>query len=297
MASRGARRVLQPILYIGLAALAHVLLFLIPGVGGGKSGTGTLRGVRIKAIAGGGTGERAGTGGRAVGVRDPREKASTAEPAPPVVAENSHSSVGGGAAGQAVETAGTILGTGSRIGTGGSPGHGGPGGMDGSTKKSEIDSYLDRLKSKSVQGWARETANQNRQDWKSAVKAEDRPAVVKDRGSDGGSRPGPGPGYLDPRVKVVVTSYPSTGIERRHTQIPYPDRKVQKNRFTAGWWNVYVQIRTDATGKIARRDVLRPETNGPLERIFVEQVNREIDKWSFDPKEAEINVDVRFYVE
>ena len=108
---------------------------------------------------------------------------------------------------------------------------------------------------------------------------------------------GAGAGYLDPRVKVVVTSYPPTGIEQRYTQVPYPDRKIKQHQFTSGWWNVYVQIRTDSTGKVVRRDVLRPETNGPLEKIFVTQVNQEIDKWSFDRKEAEINIDVRFYVE
>jgi hypothetical protein len=108
---------------------------------------------------------------------------------------------------------------------------------------------------------------------------------------------GSGTGYLDPRVKMVVTSYPPTGIEQGHTQVPYPDRKIRKHQFTTGWWNVYVQLRTDATGRVVRRAVLRPETNGPLEKIFVTQVNQEIDKWSFDRKEAEINVDVRFYVE
>jgi len=96
---------------------------------------------------------------------------------------------------------------------------------------------------------------------------------------------------------MVVTSYPPTGIEQRYTQVPYPDRKIRKHQFTSGWWNVYVQIRTDATGKVARRTVLLPETNGPLEKIFVDQVNQEIDKWSFDRKAAEINIDVRFFVE
>ena len=108
---------------------------------------------------------------------------------------------------------------------------------------------------------------------------------------------GAGTGYMDPRVKMVVTSYPPTGIEQGHTQVPYPDRKIRKHQFTTGWWNVYVQLRTDATGRVVRRAVLRPETSGPLEKIFVMQVNQEIDKWSFDPKEAEINIDVRFYVE
>jgi len=163
--------------------------------------------------------------------------------------------------------------------------------------ETEFGSYLARLKSNSVQGWARESANQKRQDWKGTGKAVDRSEAYRESRADGGRRTGPGTGYLDPRVKVVVTSYPRTEIEQRHTQVPYPDRKFKKQQFTSGWWNVYIQVRTDATGKVVRKNILQPETDGALERIFVEQVNQEIDKWSFDPKEAEINVDVRFYVE
>ena len=180
--------------------------------------------------------------------------------------------------------------------------HGGREGSGAHQQETEFGSYLERLKSNSVQGWARESANQRRQDWKSTTKVEDRARTFRDSKTDGGrsTRPGTdgsGTVFLDPRVKVVVTSYPSTGIENRHTQVPYPNRKITKHQFTSGWWNVYIQIHTDATGKVTRRDLLRPETNGPLERIFVMQVNQEIDKWSFDPKEAEINIDVRFYVE
>jgi hypothetical protein len=96
---------------------------------------------------------------------------------------------------------------------------------------------------------------------------------------------------------VVVTSYPPTSIEHSHTQVTYPDLKVKKTRYTSGWWNVYIQIRTDGGGNVIRTDLLRPETDGPLEKIFVAQVRREIARWSFDRTAAEINVDVRFYVE
>ena len=96
---------------------------------------------------------------------------------------------------------------------------------------------------------------------------------------------------------MVVTSYPPTSIERRHTQVSYPDLKVKKHQYTSGWWNVFIQIRTDGGGNVIRTDLLRPETDGPLEKIFVEQVRREIARWSFDRTAAEINVDVRFYVE
>ncbi|HQU13835.1 MAG TPA: hypothetical protein PKV70_06260, partial [Thermodesulfobacteriota bacterium] len=70
-----------------------------------------------------------------------------------------------------------------------------------------------------------------------------------------------------------------------------------KTQYTSGWWNVYIQIRTDGGGNVIRTDLLRPETDGPLEKIFVAQVRREIARWSFDRTAAEINVDVRFYVE
>jgi len=102
---------------------------------------------------------------------------------------------------------------------------------------------------------------------------------------------------MDPRVRMIVTSYPSTGIERRYTPVRYPDLKFKKHEYTSGWWNVYIEIRTDKSGKVARYDVLRPETDGDLEKQFVAQVKKEIANWSFDPAEAEIHVDVRFYVE
>jgi len=106
-----------------------------------------------------------------------------------------------------------------------------------------------------------------------------------------------GGGYLDSRVKMVVTSYPPTSIERRHTHVSYPDLKIRKHQYTSGWWNVFIQIKTDAGGNVIRTELLRPETDGPLEKIFVEQVRREIAQWSFDRTAAEINVDVRFHVE
>jgi hypothetical protein len=251
--------------------LAHALLFLIPGVGG-RTESGQTRGVRLRVQ--GEPGSRAASAPPAPAspaTRNPPEVGT-----PPETAEKAYSSIGGGIEG---------------------PGSGPP-------VETEFGSYLARLKSEGVQGWAKESASQQRQGWRGTGKAGGMRAAggTPPEASGGGKGRNPGAGgtgtgFLDPRVKVVVTSYPPTGIEQRHTHIPYPDRKVKKHQFTSGWWNVYVQVRTDATGKIARRDVLLPETNGPLERIFVEQVNQEIDKWSFDRKEAEINVDVRFYVE
>jgi outer membrane biosynthesis protein TonB len=112
---------------------------------------------------------------------------------------------------------------------------------------------------------------------------------------------------MDTRVNMVVTQYPVGGgtgssgqgrnIEHRFRPVPYPDLKIRKSKFTAGWWNVYIELKTDASGSVTRMDVLRPETNGALEKQFVDQVKREIGKWTFNAEETEIHVDVRFYVE
>ncbi len=102
---------------------------------------------------------------------------------------------------------------------------------------------------------------------------------------------------------MVVTSYAGkTGaflarLDSRLSQVPYPDLKVRKAQYTSGWWNVYFQLRTDQSGRVVSAKKLLPVTDGALVTIFVEQVRREIARWSFDPVEAEINVDVRFYVE
>lgn len=86
-------------------------------------------------------------------------------------------------------------------------------------------------------------------------------------------------------------------VEGRFKPVPYPDLKIKKSRFTSGWWNVYIELRTTAEGRIERTDVLRPETKGPQEKVFIDQVTREMARWTFEPGRSEIHVDVRFYVE
>ena len=279
METRGVRRFLQPALYVGLAALAHALLFLIP-AGSGKREAGRTRGVRLRVV-----GETLGTAPPGVPFR----------PVPARPAVEGNDSRPGGAPGQG-RGRGTDPSDPS-AGGGGSPGQG-PGGPGAPPAASEFGSYLARLKSEGVQGWARDSAGQMRQGWKGSGKTGAGWGAGTGSG-DGSGRGGAGPGggYMDPRVQMVVTSYPPTGIERRHTVVPYPDLKVKKNQFTSGWWNVYIQMHTDADGNVVRSQVLRPETDGVLEKIFVEQVKREIAKWSFDRMAAEIIVDVRFYVE
>jgi hypothetical protein len=187
---------------------------------------------------------------------------------------------------------------------------GAEGGKGNAPPLSEYSSYLARLRSEGVQGWARDTARSSRLGWKGTG--------VKGRGTDEGLGSGSGPGlgslegsgtgYLDPRVRMVVTSYPLDAqgnviekriinLENRFSQVPYPDRQFRKSEYTSGWWNVYIEIRTDENGNVIRYDVLRPETDGKLERLFVQQVKKEIERWDFDPVSAKIHVDVRFHVE
>jgi hypothetical protein len=182
--------------------------------------------------------------------------------------------------------------------------------------QTEFGKYLASIKSRNVQGWAKESALKSQQGWKGTGAGAGGTGSGGGWGSGSGGKGGAGSGaggsgsgksgsgtggngaiYMDPRVKLVVTSYPSTGIERTHGQIPYPNLKFKQSKFTAGWWNVYIKVRTDAGGNPVNIEVLRPETDGQLERQFLDQVRKEVKKWDFDPKEAEIHVDVRFYVE
>ncbi|GAB4231315.1 MAG: hypothetical protein OHK0028_06240 [Deltaproteobacteria bacterium] len=296
MPGRGVRKVLQPALYLAVALSVHALLFLVPSGTGTRRGEDSVRGVRIRTIGG------------PPSISAPQASPAPAPPARPERVERSPFPVDrggspgvaggggspaapGGAGGSSVGTQG---GTGERASAGTSP----PAG--------EFGAYLARLRSEGVQGWARDSAGRMRQGWKGSGKGGGA-GIGAGTGTggagggvgdgSGGGGGGKGGGYLDPRVRMVVTSYPRTSIEERYTQVRYPDWKVKKANYTAGWWNVYLQIRTDGAGKVTALRVLRPETDGPLERIFVAQVRREVDRWTFDRTAAEINVDVRFHVE
>ncbi|RJP23692.1 MAG: hypothetical protein C4529_03625 [Deltaproteobacteria bacterium] len=270
----GARRFLQPALYLAVAVLAHGLLFLIPGEWG-KPDSGTTRGIRVKV-----------QGEARSAAATPRPATATSPPtasaAPSALARKDSAPGAPGGGGGTESTGGPVAGD--------------------APPTSEYGSYLARLKSEGVQGWARDSAGKLRQGWKGSGKSGNGwgggSGTGTGSGTGGGTGPGTGGGgYLDPRVRTVVTSYPPTSIEKRHTQVPYPEIRVRKHEYVTGWWNVYIQVWTDGQGKVVRKTVLRPETDGALERIFITQVKREIEKWSFERKEAEINVDVRFYVE
>jgi hypothetical protein len=292
LTSRGLRSLLQPILYVGIAALLHGLVLLIP-VGGvsGKPDSQTTRGIRVRAYVDAPATPRSGS--------VPKDPTT---PMPPVTAGKNQSTLGNGG-----QPAGSIVG-GNPAGPPG-PGGGAPGAPGGEPGSGDpplgvYDQYLAKLRSEDVQGWARESSKNMRQGWKGTGSGTGPgggwgPGAGRGGGGKGalGGKGSGGSGYLDPRVRMVVTSYPSTGIDRRYTVVPYPEIKVKKSEYTSGWWNVYIEILTDANGNITKYDVLRPETGGALEKLFVEQVRKEIARWSFDPTPAEIHVDVRFHVE
>jgi hypothetical protein len=320
LAGRRLRSFLEPVLYLGIAALFHGLLFLIPGGSPAKKErVEKVRGVRIRSFA-----ERPAPAApaRTAAVQPPPspqpQPAKTLPPpsAPPVVKEQHFSMLGsrtangesfapsttpGGAKGAGVSTSGAG-------GSASSPSVA----REGAAPKSEFGNYLSKLQSSGVQGWAKESAQKNRQGWKGNGSGGTGGGEGwlggpggsgSGQGGSGTGRSGSGTGgdgasaYMDPRVRMVVTSYPPTGIERRYTQVPYPNLKFKKNKFNVGWCNVYLKIKTDSDGTPVSTEVLRPENEGVLERQFLDQVKKEVGKWTFDPKEAEIHVDVRFYVE
>ncbi len=300
MAVRGLRSVLQPGLYIGIAFLLHAALFLVPLGGIGKQDVQTTRGIRVKVISQVPAYSRSAPA-------EPQRLPPTAPRNPPPRIDTALPADGGGSAPTSPGYAGNETGGGSGpAGSEGTPGSGPP--------LSDYDRYLARLRSEGVQGWARDTAQSSKLGWKGT--GVDRwgagGGTGKGIGTGSGSGAGQGQGsessYLDPRVRMIVTSYPldTTGnvienrisnLESRLSRVPYPDRQFRKNEYTSGWWNVYIELQTDRNGTIYRTDVLRPESDGKLERLFVEQVMREIKRWKFDPVEAKIHVDVRFYVE
>ena len=323
MAERRLRSVLEPVLYIGIALLVHSLLFLIPGPSPAKKETATtVRGVRVRAFA-----DRPAPPPTAAAppsrIPPPRSAPSSnqesstkaaASPGPPPPGGGSPG--GGGGPAQGVSTAGP----------------GGPAPTPSVAAKGQAESpskfanFLAGLQTSGVRGAAREAAERSQRAYKGSGTgggSEGWGTGPGGRGGGTGGGVGSGTGggfgggtggggkggnYLDPRVKMVVIRYPfdpsgvvneskGMNIERNFRQIPYPNLKVKQSKISQGWMNVYLKMRTDGEGNVVSVDVLRPDTNGPLERQFVEQVKKESSKWSFDPKEAEIHVDVRFYVE
>jgi hypothetical protein len=103
---------------------------------------------------------------------------------------------------------------------------------------------------------------------------------------------------LDRRVQMVVKSYPKTAIEENYDPIPYPTRIISRSDFQKGWCQVYLVIAVGESGEIQKISVERPkeEDRAPYEELIA-AVEKAVRGWDYDKVAAEINVDVRFYVE
>lgn len=106
-------------------------------------------------------------------------------------------------------------------------------------------------------------------------------------------------GFLDPRIRMNVVSYPSTTIDAAYPPIPYPDLRFQKRELQAGICRVYYRVWVDGAGRIVRRQIKTPTTAAERERYaaFVEAVTANVDTWPFERVEAEVHVDVLFEIE
>jgi hypothetical protein len=106
-------------------------------------------------------------------------------------------------------------------------------------------------------------------------------------------------GYLDPRVRTKVVSYPPTSVETSHPPIPYPDLRFHREALQAGICRVWYRVWTDRSGRVARTELKAPSTPADLARYapFVEAVKHSVDRWVFDRTEAEVHVDVLFEIE
>lgn len=114
----------------------------------------------------------------------------------------------------------------------------------------------------------------------------------------GGREAGEG-GYLDPRIRTRVVSYPPTSVETSHPPIAYPDLRFHREELQAGICRVWYRVWTDRSGRVARTRLKAPSTPAELARYapFVEAVKGSVDRWVFDRTEAEVHVDVLFEIE
>lgn len=160
--------------------------------------------------------------------------------------------------------------------------------------KSVLSDFLAKIRSNKIQDKLRDIENRKKHMWKGGgVSLKD----LEGKKGDGGIQGKFEEGYLDPRVKLVVASYPVTAIERNHPLIAYPDMQVKKHELQSGWCNVVIRIYTDEMGKIAKQRVLRPTGDEMRERLFLEHTLQEIKSWEFESARAEIIIDVRYFVE
>ncbi|WP_025321260.1 hypothetical protein [Deferrisoma camini] len=116
----------------------------------------------------------------------------------------------------------------------------------------------------------------------------------------GGAGAGPGEeGYLDPRIRVTVVSYPPTSIEELHPPISYPDLRFHRRELQKGICRVWYRVWTDRTGRIVKTQLKAPASREEQELYapFVDAVVKSVESWPFERREAEIHVDVLFEIE
>ncbi len=106
-------------------------------------------------------------------------------------------------------------------------------------------------------------------------------------------------GFLDPRIRMKVVSYPPTSMDSAHPAVGYPDLRFHRAQLQAGICRVYYRVWTDGRGRVVRRQIKTPDTKEALALYgpFVEAVTSSVDEWPFDSVEAEVHVDVLFEIE
>jgi len=106
-------------------------------------------------------------------------------------------------------------------------------------------------------------------------------------------------GFLDPRIRIKVVSYPPTSIEQGYSAIAYPDLQFHRAQLQAGTCRVYYRVKTDGAGNIVFRELKTPAAKDERERYapFVEAVTSSVEEWIFDRVAADVFVDVYFAIE
>ena len=103
---------------------------------------------------------------------------------------------------------------------------------------------------------------------------------------------------LDRRVQMVVKSYPPTSIESSFDYIRYPEIIIKRSNFQRGWCRVYLVLNLDSRGNISKINIERPKPDEYDQyRQLISTVEAAVKRWSYDSQNAEVHVDVRFYVE
>ncbi len=124
------------------------------------------------------------------------------------------------------------------------------------------------------------------------------PARPQRQGAEAKAPARPSEPIFDKRVKLIVTSFPETSIERNHGMIVYPDRVIGRGNYQEGWCQVYLILNIDEDGRVKKILVERPsKEEQPRYAELIEAVTHAVEGWSFERTRAEVHVDARFFVE